>query len=190
MATSTRPAHSNGWGVPMTIGILLILGGAFALYAAVLTTLVSVIFVGGLLVAVGILEIVSAFRARHNGPFVAYLLTGLLSLVVGGLFLWHPIAGLASLTLLIAGYLFVSGLFRGITAIADRYPRWGWDVAYAIVAVVLGIYVVAQWPISALWVLGAVVAAEIIAHGIALVAASWVLRDLQHRGMRGLATAP
>jgi uncharacterized membrane protein HdeD (DUF308 family) len=108
-----------------------------------------------------------------------------LSLVVGGLFLYRPVAGLASLTLLIAGYLFVSGLFHGITAIADRYPRWGWEVAYSIVALALGVYVVAQWPLSTLWVLGAVVAVEILARGITLVAASWVLRDLDHRGVRG-----
>jgi uncharacterized membrane protein HdeD (DUF308 family) len=169
----------------MTIGVLLIIGGAFALSAAVLTSFVSVVFVGVLLVAVGVLEIVSAFRARHNGPFVAYFLAGVLSLVVGGLFLFRPVAGLASLTLLIAGYLLVSGLFHGLTAIADRYPRWGWDVAYAIVTLALGAYVVAQWPLSALWVLGAVVAVEILARGIALVAASWWLRDVSHRGVPG-----
>ena len=44
----------------------------------------------------------------------------------------------------------------------------------------LGIIVVVEWPFSSFWVLGMVVAVEIIARGIALVAASWVLRDLEH----------
>ena len=190
MSTSKEPAawrrseeihrHAHKWAVPMVIGILLIAGGVFALCAVVLTSVVSVVFFGVLLLMVGILEIVSAFRVGRSGPFVAYFLAGLLSLVVGALFLWRPLASLASLTLLIAGYLFAAGLFRGITAIVDRYPRWGWDLGYALVALALGFIIVAEWPFSSFWVLGTVVAAEIIARGIALVAASWVLRDLSH----------
>lgn len=187
MADRSRgePAHGHGWGWPMAAGILLIAGGAFALFAAVLTSLVSVIYLGVLLLIVGVLEIVAAFRVGRSGPFLVYLLAGLLALVVGALFLYRPLASLASLTLLIAGYLFASGLFRGITAIVDRYRRWGWDLAYAVVALALGVVVVAGWPFSSLWVLGTVVAAEIIARGIALVAASWVLRDLGHHDVPG-----
>jgi uncharacterized membrane protein HdeD (DUF308 family) len=183
----TLPRYgSHRWGIPMTMGVLLIAVGMFALYAAVLTSFVSVIYLGILMMMVGILEIVSAFRARHSGPFVVYFLAGLMSLVVGALFLYRPLASLASLTMLMAGFLFASGLFRGITAIVDRHPRWGWDLAYSLVALALGVYVAAQWPISSLWVLGTVVAAEIMARGIALVAASWVLRDIQHGHHGGL----
>ena len=46
----------------------------------------------------------------------------------------------------------------------------------------LGVYVAASWPLSSFWVLGTVVAVEIIARGITLVAASWVLRDIEHHG--------
>ena len=183
--------ESHGWGVPMTIGILLIAAGTFALYAAVLTSLVSVIYLGIMLMVVGVLEMISAFRARHSGPFVVYFLAGLMSLVIGGLFLYRPLASLASLTLLMAGFLFASGLFRGITSVVDRHPRWGWDLAYSLVALALGVYMVAQWPLSSLWVLGTVVAVEILARGIALVAASWVLRDIHHHhgGISGGLTA-
>jgi uncharacterized membrane protein HdeD (DUF308 family) len=184
-----RAAH--GWGVPMVMGILLIVGGVLALSATVLTSLVSVIYLGALLLIVGVLEIVGAFRIRRRDPFVVYFLAGMLSLVVGGLFLYRPLAGLAALTLLIAGYLFASGLFRGIVPLVNRYPRWGWDLAYAILAVSLAVYLAASWPTSTLWVLGTVVAVEIIARGITLVAASRVLRDLLRHGRApsGLATA-
>jgi uncharacterized membrane protein HdeD (DUF308 family) len=113
------------------------------------------------------------------------LLAGLLALVVGALFLYQPLTSLLSLTLLIAGYLFASGLFRGITSIVDRYPHWGWDFAYAIVAVALGAYIVASWPFSSFWLLGTVVAIEILARGIAMVAASFMLRDVIHGRLPG-----
>ncbi|HTR50010.1 MAG TPA: AI-2E family transporter [Kofleriaceae bacterium] len=185
---SEKPRDTHHWGVPMTIGVLLIIGGTFALFASFLTSIVSVIYIGIMLVAVGLFEIISAFRVRHAGPFFAYFLAGLLAVVVGGLFLYRPMASIASLTLLIAGYMSASGLFRGINALADRYPGWGWDVAYGVVAVALGIYVAASWPLSSYWVLGTVVAVEVIARGITLLAASWTLRDID-RGIPGAAAA-
>ena len=185
MATSSsiegRSRHESAyWGWPMVIGILLIIGGAFALYASVLTSVVSVIYIGFMLLFVGVLEIVSGFRMRHTQPFLVYLLAGVLALVVGFMFLEQPTSGVLAMSLLIAGYLFASGLFRGVVAIAERYPRWGWDFAYALFALGLGVYLLTSWPISSFWVLGTLVAAEIIARGATLVAASWVIRDVQH----------
>ncbi|HEX7941796.1 MAG TPA: DUF308 domain-containing protein [Gemmatimonadaceae bacterium] len=168
------------WGIPMAMGMLMIAGGTFALFAAVLTSIMSVLYIGAMLVAVGALEIVTAFRVRHGGPFVMFLLAGLLALVVGALLLYRPLAGMASLTLLVACYMFASGLFRGITAIADRYQGWGWDFAYGIIAVLIGGYVVASWPISSLWVLGTVVGVEIVVRGFTLVAVSWLMREIEH----------
>lgn len=181
MGIETRSGtHTHGWGLPMTIGILLVIGGMFALAATVLTSLVSMIYFGTLLLAVGTLEIVAAFRLRSTGPVLAYVLAGLLTIVVGGLFVFRPVASLASVTLLIAGYLFASGLFRGITSLIDRYPGWGWDFVYGLLAIGLGFYVAAAWPLDSFWVLGTIVGIEIIARGITLVVASWALRDIEH----------
>ena len=83
-------------------------------------------------------------------------------------------------TLLIAGFFFASGLFRGITAIVDRYPHWGWDLGYAVIAIGLGVIVVGDYPFSAFWILGTLVAVEIIARGAALIAASTMLREIAH----------
>ena len=173
-------SRQHSWGIPLTLGILLVITGMFALFASVLTSVVSVIFIGSILLAAGIFEMIAAFRLRKAAPVVPYFLAGLLAVVVGALFLYRPLASLASLTLLIAGYLFASGLFRGLTAAMERYPRWGWDVAYALITIALGAYVAGAWPISALWVLGTIVAAEIIARGMTLIAASWVIRDIEH----------
>ena len=173
-------SRTQSWGIPMTLGILLTIGGTFALFGSVLTSFVSMVFIGSLLVAAGVFEMFAAVRLRKELPTVPYFLIGLLTVVVGTLFVAKPVASLASVTLLIAAYLFASGLFRGITALADRYPRWGWDFAYGLIAIALGAYVAGSWPISSLWVLGTVVAAEIIARGATLIAASWAIRDIEH----------
>jgi len=178
MHTNTR--NRGVWGVPMTIGVLMIIGGALALCAALLTSVVSVFFVGGSLIGVGVLEVVGGFGLRERGPKIALVAAGAVALIAGSLLLARPLQGLVSLTLLLAGYLWVSGLYRGITSLAGRYPGWGWDFGYGIVSLLLGTYVTASWPISSAWVLGTVVGAEIVTRGVAMVAASLTLRDVEH----------
>jgi uncharacterized membrane protein HdeD (DUF308 family) len=167
------------WGVPMTIGVLMIIGGVLALGAALFTSIASVFYIGASLIVVGVVELVSGFRLHDRGSRLALVAAGVVASLAGILLLARPLHGLATLTLLLAGYLFASGLFRGLTAIADRYAGWGWDVAYGLVSLLLGAYVTASWPISSAWVVGTLVGAEILARGIAMVAASLALRDVE-----------
>ena len=169
------------WGGPFVMGLLLTLLGIVALGAVVLTSVVSVIFYGSMLLVAGIFELVHAFRVRKTGPFMMFLLGGILSIVVGLLLLARPGSGLLALTLLLAGYFFANGLFRGITSIADRYSGWGWDLAYGIVSVVLGAIIFAQFPASSLWALGVVVGVEILSRGISIMAGALVVRGMLRR---------
>ncbi|OJT18650.1 hypothetical protein BO221_38535 [Archangium sp. Cb G35] len=181
--TPTRnPRGTAGlWGGPFVVGLLLTLLGVVALGAVVLTSLFSVIFYGAMLAAAGVFEIVHAFRIRKTGPFWMFLLGGVLSLVVGAMVMARPGIGLVAVTLLMAGYFFASGLFRGITSLSDRYEGWGWDLAYGLVSVALGVIIFAQLPTSSLWALGVVVGVEILFRGIAIMAGALVVRGVLHR---------
>jgi uncharacterized membrane protein HdeD (DUF308 family) len=175
---SGTPISSRLWGGPFIVGLLLTLLGCLALASIGITSLISVVFYGSLLTVTGIAEIIHAFRVRKTGPFLLFLLGGVLSIVVGVLVLAWPAAGLAAMTLLLAGYFFATGLFRTITSLMDRYPRWGWDCADGIVCIALGIIIMAQWPLSTLWAVGIVVGVGIISRGIALMASSLAVRSV------------
>ncbi len=174
--TTPRRNMSGMWGGPFVMGLLLALLGIVALGAVVATSVASVIFFGSMLVVAGIFEVIHAFRVRKSGPFLMFLLGGILSIVVGAMVLARPGTGLVAMTLLVAGYLFASGLFRGITSLVDRYAGWGWDFAYGLVSVVLGVIISAQMPTSSLWVLGLVVGVEILVRGISIMAGALALR--------------
>lgn len=163
------------------MGMLLTLLGIVALGAVVVTSVASVIFFGSMLVVAGVFDVVHAFRVRKTGPFLMFLLGGLLSIVVGAMVLARPGSGLVAMTLLLAGYFFASGLFRGITSIVDRYAGWGWDFAYGIVSVVLGVIISAQMPTSTLWALGLVVGVEILSRGISIMAGALTVRGAMQR---------
>lgn len=175
--TSTRMG-SRIWGGPFVVGLLITLLGCLALASIAITSLVSVLFYGSLLAVMGIAEIVHAFRIRKTGPFLLFLLGGVLSMVVGIMVLAWPGAGLAAMTLLLAGYFLATGLFRTITSVMDRYPRWGWDCADGIISIALGAIIMAQWPLSTLWAVGVVVGVGIISRGIALMASALAVRNV------------
>jgi uncharacterized membrane protein HdeD (DUF308 family) len=172
------------WGAPFLLGLLTALAGFVLLGATFFTSMVTVYFVGMMLVIGGVLEIIAGVRMRGEGggTFWSFLLGGVLTTVVGILTVMFPGAGLASLTLLLAGYFFASGLFHVITSVMDRYAQWGWDLAYGLISLVLGLSVMAQWPTSSVWLVGTLVGVAVLFRGLAMMSGSLMLR----RGLRDL----
>lgn len=174
------------WAGPFVMGLLLTLLGVLALGAVVWTSLVSVLFFGVVLVVAGVLEIVHGLRVHAtSGPYLLFVLGGLLSLLAGGLVLSGPGVGLVAITLLIAAYFLASGFFRGITSLSERYPGWAWDFAYGLVSVLLGVGVFMRMPSASLWVLGVVVGVEVLTRGLSVMAGSLAVRGLLRRERTG-----
>jgi uncharacterized membrane protein HdeD (DUF308 family) len=186
--TRTNDVLHNGktaaavWGVPLAIGVMLAALGTIALVAASATGVVTTVLLGSLLLAGGVLEIVFAFKAHKSGHFLLYLLAGVLSGVTGILFMARPTLGMMSLTLMLAAFFFANGLFHGITAVMHRYAYWGWDLAYGIAAIILGVMLFQGWPAISLWFVGMLVGVELIIRGITLMSVGLALR----RGVRAV----
>jgi len=100
-----------------------------------------------------------------------------LSFVVGGLIVANPAAGMLSLTLLMATFFIVGGIFRIATALSFRVPGRAWAVAGGTVTVALGAIIAAEWPVSAVWVIGTFVGIDLIFDGSSLVMAGLGARE-------------
>lgn len=181
MATSALqfdPAElRHDWKWFLVLGILLIIVGILALGAAVIATLISVVFLGWLLVLGGIMQIIAAFavRERHHHLFLQLLL-GILSVVVGFLLVRDPASGAITLTLILAVYFVVSGAFRIGASIGRQYANWGWQLFSGIVTFVLGVMIWWQLPGIALWFLGFAVGIDMILHGWSWITMSLIAR--------------
>jgi uncharacterized membrane protein HdeD (DUF308 family) len=158
--------------------VLFILGILGLIFADVLTV-ASVITFGVLLLVGGIAELSHAVRQRGGDRFFLAFLSGLLSIAVGAVMFLRPAVGVAGSGLLIAGWLFATGLFRGVVALMERYRYWGWDLLYGILSILLGFWVTASLPTSAMWLLGTVVALELMARGVAVMGTSLALQRLE-----------
>ena len=73
----------------------------------------------------GGLKVVGAFWCQEWSGFFLALLSGILGVVVGLMLLGNPIQGGITLTILLASFLFVGGIFKAVAAIAQRFEGWG-----------------------------------------------------------------
>jgi len=153
----------------LTAGIAIVILGLVALALQVATTLASVVILGAIVAAVGIVQIVAAFRVHGSGQMIMHVLVGVLDLVVGVMIVGHPVAGALLVTLFIAAAFIVGGVVRTVAALTHRHPHYGFAAASAIVSVVLGVLLWAQWPISGLWFLGVCIGINLVFLG-----ASWI----------------
>jgi uncharacterized membrane protein HdeD (DUF308 family) len=152
-------------GLFLVLGIALIVLGTIAIFAAGLFTLASVVFFGWLLMIGGGALVVHAFWARRWGGFFLQLLSGLLHLVVGWLFVARPGVGAVTLTLVFAISLVVQGTFRIGAALSAHVDGRGSLLLSGLVTLVLGLLIWNEWPLSGLWVIGLFLGVDMIVYG-------------------------
>jgi uncharacterized membrane protein HdeD (DUF308 family) len=163
-------ALSRNWGWLLALGILMIILGAIAIAAPAVATIAVQFMLGWLLVISGIAEGIHAFMAQGWRGFLLELLSAVLYLAVGILLLVNPLEGALALTIVLAVFLIVEGIFKIITALRVRdHDGWGWLLASGIVSVILGVLIWAEWPASGLWVIGLLVGIQLLFTGWALV---------------------
>jgi uncharacterized membrane protein HdeD (DUF308 family) len=154
------------WGWILAFGVISIILGMIAVGNSVFFTFVSVVFLGSLLLVAGIFQGIDAIRHREHGHVVLHVAESLLAIAAGILLLSRPGEGALIVTLLMAMYFTLIGIFRIISAFALRLPHWGWMVFNGVVTLALGVIVWMGWPVSGLWVLGLFL-------GIQLIFAGW-----------------
>lgn len=171
------------WGWLLALGCLSILVGMIAIAFSVAATLVSVIFLGWMLIIGGVVEGMHAMQHRTHRPHLFwYLLEAILGVVVGVLLLRSPEEGAVVITLLLATYFVMAGIFRIVAALMLRFPSWGWTLINGIITLALGVLVWGGWPASGMWVLGVFIGVNLIFRGWARVMLALALRvaPLEH----------
>jgi uncharacterized membrane protein HdeD (DUF308 family) len=159
----------NSWGWFLGLGILLMLLGTVCIIGDVTATFATVLTFGWLLLFSGIIALVHAFGTRNWSGFFLNFLSALFRGFTGYLLIRYPLAGAASLTLILASFFVVSGIFRAIAAGMMKFPRWGWAVFSGVVSVALGVMLLAQMPLSTLWFIGFAIGVDLICDGASLV---------------------
>jgi uncharacterized membrane protein HdeD (DUF308 family) len=156
----------RNWFWFFLLGAVLMVLGMAAIGSSFVATLVVVELFAWLILVGGVLETLLSFTAHRWSGFLLHLLSGVLSIVLGGFILRHPLASAEGLTLLLAAVLLGSGAFRVAAAVSLRFPNWGWAALSGLVTAVLGMMILVEWPSSGLWVIGLFVGIDLVFRGI------------------------
>lgn len=155
---------ADHWGLFAAVGTLLIIMGFAAMVTPVIATGAAIYLLGFILVVGGLAAIIGGIRQRKSGGLAFYLLMGVLALIAGLIIVRNPLESIATITLLIAVWLFVSGIFQIVSGFLQKEGR-GWNIFGGIVAMLLGAMLWNNFPTSALWFLGLAVGIEMIFMG-------------------------
>jgi len=166
-----------GWVVGF--GVLTVIAGVFAIGAPLASGLGVTIFIGVALAIGGGARIIAAFGADSFGQGALAFIGGLLGAVAGVILATRPGLGLATLTLLIGSYLLVDGIANAVLAFRVRPGQgWGWILFSGIVTFLLGILLLAEWPLSGTWALGTLVGVNLLFSGAAMISIGSAARRL------------
>jgi uncharacterized membrane protein HdeD (DUF308 family) len=160
------------------LGALLVVLGMVALSSVVIASLAVAVAIGVLLLIAGIGETIGAFWCRRWSGFFMHLLSGILSIVVGVLFFRNPATADLALTVLIASFLLVGGIFKIVAALSYRFASWGWPLMSGIIDVILGVLIWQEWPASSFVVIGVFLGINLIFRGFNWIGLGFALRSM------------
>lgn len=178
----------NRPGLFLVVGALMVTLGVAAIAWSCLTTVtIAATWVFGVvLLAGGVTEVVSAFRGGRGGHRLLHLLIGTLYIVVGLMIMDSPGKSAVQLTLIIAVFMIVGGIFRILYALAEPVPNRGALLFNGVITLLLGGMIYRQWPSSGLWVIGLFLGVELMLTGWLWIAMALAAR----KGLPGPAAGP
>ncbi len=97
--------------------------------------------------------------------------------MIGVLFLRAPVNALLGLTLLVACFLMVGGIFKIVAVVTHRFASWFWPLVSGVVDLILGVMIWQEWPASAFWVIGLFVGINLVFRGFNWIGLGLALRS-------------
>ena len=153
-------------GLLIFLGILTVVFGVFAIGTPFITGIAVTLFVGVMLAVSGVAQIVHALKSKQWGTGFWGTVIGVLGLAAGLIMIFRPMVGLVTMTMLLAIYFLVDGISEIIAAFRIKPDQgWGWVFFNGVVAVVLGLMIWRQWPVSGAWAIGVLVGIHILLTG-------------------------
>jgi len=175
--TTTAAKKRTKWAWFLALGITFIGLGSIAIGNLVLATIATVYYVGILMTIAGVVQLFHAFSIRTLNGFFFWLLGCVLYLAAGVMTLMNPLLASFVLTLLLGLLAAASGLSRiWLSFHVKTRHGWGWIVASGVVTTLTGLVFLLGWPVNSLWLLGLVLAIDLIFQGCALVGLAAKLR--------------
>jgi uncharacterized membrane protein HdeD (DUF308 family) len=157
---------SSGW--TNAIAVLMIVLGFIAITFPFFATIATALMFGWIFIFAGIAQIAYAFQSRGAGQVVWKLILGFLYFLAGIFVIVNPLEGAFAFTLVLGITIFVQGVIQVSLAFQMRRisPNWGWMLLSGIIGIIFGIFVWSTSPLSAAWLIGILIGANLLFDGM------------------------
>jgi len=166
-----------GWLVGL--GVLTVIAGFLAVAAPLASGLGVAVFVGAAVLVGGTARLIASFKAESFGQGAIAVLGGALAVIAGLIMMARPGLALATMTLMLAVYLLVDGVFGAIVAFGMRPQKgWGWMLFSAATGVLVGILLLREWPLTGMWAIGTLAGIHLMVSGFSMISIGSMARRL------------
>jgi uncharacterized membrane protein HdeD (DUF308 family) len=174
--SDTAPLRAkSGWII--ALGVVYLIAGFIALGSVAMATVASVLVVGVMMIIAGVAEVFSAFQIKSWGKFLLWALLGVLYIFAGFVTFENPLLAAVLLTLILGASLVASGIMRIFLGFSmKRETPWIWVVLSGVITLLLGVLILARWPVSSLYILGLFLGIDLIMAGAGWIGLGFGLR--------------
>lgn len=177
----------KNWSWLTVGGISFIILGVAAYIWPIASTVTLTLALGWFFLIGGVMRLVQAVQLRKDVGNGWRVFDACLSLAAGVLLLRYPGGGMLAVALAMIFFFFMSAVTKGSVALATRpLPGSGWAFFSAICSLALGVYMIATFPVSAMWVPGALLGIDFVVYGVSLIGVSFSFRKLHREIVREL----
>jgi len=161
-------------------GILLILLGTIGIFVPQFMSLEASILIASLLLIGGIFWLIHSFQARTK-EWTEWLKPVLL-LITGGLMMFYPMTGVATIGLLMSVYLLLDAYGSFMMAYSLKHKKGSfWMVFNGLISLLLAFLFIVGWPATSLVLVGIYIAISLLIDGWVLVSIYWMQRSLEKK---------
>ncbi|MDX3098479.1 DUF308 domain-containing protein [Streptomyces sp. ME19-03-3] len=164
-------ALKRDFGWVAALGVVLVVGGLLGLFYVGFATITSMLLFGWLLLVGGVVGLVQAVLNRSSTFFWLALVVAALYIAAGVVVVRNPEQTAAALTMFAALLFLTGGIFRLFGGMVVRGPHMVWTLVQGAVGIALAVLVLADWPESSLYVIGAFFSLALLFDGLGLLGA-------------------
>ena len=155
----------TGWYIGFAV--LFIILGIIAIAEPMVAAIAVALLVGWLLIFGGVAHLASAFGGGGVGRVFWQVLIGVVYLIGGFYFLTHPLVGVGTLTLVLAGIILAEGVLEIIAFFKTRTSGGSvWLLINGLITLLLGGLIWFHWPSSSVWAIGILLGVNLLMTGI------------------------
>ncbi len=148
-------------------GCILIALGILAIMVPVVAAEFLDLLIGAILLFTAISQFTISYMAKRHWT---YYFNAIICLIAGSLMLIKPYEGVVALAVIIGIFLLIQGCIQLFTiALYAPFSGWPWILLSGIVSILLAGFMYSGWPITGVWLLGAMLGVNFIALGLSMI---------------------